>query len=44
MRQIHVHLHVHGLDTNEFLLARLADLTLGATDDARRVLDEMHQH
>ncbi|XP_066353900.1 pentatricopeptide repeat-containing protein At1g71460, chloroplastic-like [Miscanthus floridulus] len=45
-RQIHAHLRVHGLDTNEFLLARLVELylALGATDDARGVLDGMQQH
>jgi pentatricopeptide repeat protein len=45
-RQIHAHLRIHGLDTNEFLLARLVELyiTLGATDDARGVLDGMQQH
>ncbi|KAG8093397.1 hypothetical protein GUJ93_ZPchr0012g21051 [Zizania palustris] len=42
-RQIHAHLRVHGLDSNEFLLARLVELylALGARDDARRVLDEL---
>ncbi|WVZ86883.1 hypothetical protein U9M48_033598 [Paspalum notatum var. saurae] len=44
-RQVHAHLRVHGLDTNEFLLAKLVELylALGATDDARGVLDEMPQ-
>ncbi|OEL22465.1 hypothetical protein BAE44_0016516 [Dichanthelium oligosanthes] len=42
-RQVHAHLCVHGLDTNEFLLARLVELYLafGAADDARGVLDAM---
>ncbi|CAN6349204.1 unnamed protein product [Urochloa humidicola] len=44
-RQVHAHLRVHGLDTNEFLLARLVELylALGAADDARGVLDAMPQ-
>nr|CAB3463326.1 unnamed protein product [Digitaria exilis] len=44
-RQVHAHLRIHGLDTNEFLLARLVELylTLGAADDARGVLGAMPQ-
>ncbi|XP_015698484.2 pentatricopeptide repeat-containing protein At1g71460, chloroplastic [Oryza brachyantha] len=40
-RQVHAHLRVHGLDSNEFLLARLVELylALGAAEDARQVLD-----
>ncbi|KAL6642374.1 hypothetical protein ACP70R_020555 [Stipagrostis hirtigluma subsp. patula] len=42
-RQVHAHLRVHGLDSNEFLLARLVELylALGAAEDARQVLDGM---
>ncbi|KAK3136329.1 hypothetical protein QOZ80_5BG0431850 [Eleusine coracana subsp. coracana] len=42
-RQVHAHLRVHGLDSNEFLLARLVELylALGAAADARQVLDGM---
>jgi pentatricopeptide repeat protein len=42
-RQVHAHIRIHGLDTNEFLLARLVELylELGAADDAREVLDGM---
>ncbi|KAK3139544.1 hypothetical protein QOZ80_5AG0384950 [Eleusine coracana subsp. coracana] len=42
-RQVHAHLRVHGLDSNEFLLARLVELylALGASNDARQVLDGM---
>ncbi|TVU00999.1 hypothetical protein EJB05_53558, partial [Eragrostis curvula] len=42
-RQVHAHLRIHGLDANEFLLARLVELylALGATGDAREVLDAM---
>ena len=44
-RQIHAHLRVHGLDSNEFLLARLVELyiTVGAAADARQVLDGLPQ-
>jgi pentatricopeptide repeat protein len=40
---VHAHIRIHGLDTNEFLLARLVELylELGAADDARKVLDGM---
>uniref|UniRef100_A0A453K640 Pentatricopeptide repeat-containing protein n=1 Tax=Aegilops tauschii subsp. strangulata TaxID=200361 RepID=A0A453K640_AEGTS len=39
-RQIHAHLRVHGLDSNEFLLARLVEvyLAVGAAEEARQVL------
>ncbi|KAL6906206.1 hypothetical protein ACP4OV_003807 [Aristida adscensionis] len=42
-RQVHAHLRVHGLDSNEFLLGRLVELyvALGAADDAREVLGGM---
>ncbi|KAL6642373.1 hypothetical protein ACP70R_020554 [Stipagrostis hirtigluma subsp. patula] len=41
--QVHAHLRVHGLDSSEFLLARLVEfyLALGAADDVRQVLDGM---
>ncbi|KAF8726133.1 hypothetical protein HU200_019873 [Digitaria exilis] len=40
-RQVHAHLRIHGLDTNEFLLARLVELylTLAPADDARGAVD-----
>ncbi|VAI28907.1 unnamed protein product [Triticum turgidum subsp. durum] len=39
-RQIHAHLRVHGLDSNEFLLARLVEvyLAVGAAEESRQVL------
>ncbi|KAI4992549.1 hypothetical protein ZWY2020_057604 [Hordeum vulgare] len=43
VRQIHAHLRVHGLDSNEFLLARLVEvyLAVGAAEEARQVLGSL---
>ncbi|XP_064986961.1 pentatricopeptide repeat-containing protein At1g71460, chloroplastic-like [Musa acuminata AAA Group] len=42
-RQIHVHLRIHGLESNEFILAKLVEMyaSCGSPDDARRVFAEL---